>query len=96
MTRKGKARENRTKEGPRTRVRTSGRKNSTPGWPDLHGAGPRGGQNIKRGAKALGVSLPHAHTHSISLSLSFFSSGLLGGHTLTPQRCVFLLFSKYN
>ena len=29
-TRKGKARENRTKEGPRTGVRTSGGTNSTP------------------------------------------------------------------
>ena len=28
---KGKARENRTKEGPRTRVRSSGKTNSTPG-----------------------------------------------------------------
>ena len=30
-TRKGKAHKNRTKEGPRTGVRTSGRRNSTPG-----------------------------------------------------------------
>ena len=29
--RKGKARENRTKEGPKTGVRASGRTNSTPG-----------------------------------------------------------------
>ena len=44
--RKGKARENRTKEGLRTGVRTSGRTNSTPGWPNLHRAGPGGGKNI--------------------------------------------------
>ena len=30
-SRKGKAHENRTKEGPRTGVRTSGKTNSTPG-----------------------------------------------------------------
>ena len=35
-----KARENRTKEGPRTRVRTSGRTNNTPGRPNLHRTGP--------------------------------------------------------
>ena len=28
---KGKAHENKTKEGPRTRVRSSGKRNSTPG-----------------------------------------------------------------
>ena len=40
--------ENRTKEGPRTRVRTSGKTNSTPGWPNLHRAGSGGGEkNIK-------------------------------------------------
>ena len=43
---KGKACENRTKEGLRTGVRTSGRTNSTPGWPNLHRAGPGGGKNI--------------------------------------------------
>ena len=48
--------ENRTKEGPRTGVRTSGRTNSTPGWPNLHRAGPGGGKNIKRGAKAPSLS----------------------------------------
>ena len=40
---KGKARENRTKEGLRTRVRTSGKTNSTPGYPNLQRAGPAGG-----------------------------------------------------
>ena len=38
-TRKGKAHENRTKEGPRTRVKTSGKINSPPGQPNLHRAG---------------------------------------------------------
>ena len=39
---KGKARENRAKEGPRTGVRTSGKTNSPPGSPDLFRAGSRG------------------------------------------------------
>ena len=33
---------NRTKEGPRTGVRTSGRTYSTPGQPNLQRAGPGG------------------------------------------------------
>ena len=45
-TRKGKAHENRTKEGPRTGVRTSGRTSSAPGWPGLHRAGPGGGKKV--------------------------------------------------
>ena len=49
---KGKARTNRTKEGPRTRVRTSGKTNNTPGWPNLHRTGPRRDKHINRGAKA--------------------------------------------
>ena len=77
-TRKGKARENRTKEGLRTGVRTSGRTNSTPGWPNLHRAGPGGGKNIKRRAKGSGLCL-------------LFAS--LGWHALIPG-CIFLLFSK--
>ena len=58
-TKKGKTCENRTKEGPRTGVRTSGKTNSTPGYASLHRAGPGGGEkNIKRGAKIeLGASL---------------------------------------
>ena len=31
---------NRTKEGLRTRVRTPGKTNDTPGWPNLHRTGP--------------------------------------------------------
>ena len=56
--RKGKAWENRTKEGPRT----SGKTNNTPGWPNLHRTGPGRDKHIKRGAKASArsLSLPHA------------------------------------
>ena len=56
-TRKGKAHENRTKEGPRTRVRTSGKLNNTPGWPNLHRAGPERDKHINRGVKASSLSL---------------------------------------
>ena len=51
--RKEKASENRTKEGPRTRVRPSGKTNSPPGQPNLHRADSGGGEikHIKRGAK---------------------------------------------
>ena len=54
--RKGKARKNRTKEG----LRTSGKTNNTPGWPNLHRTGPGRGKHIKRRAKASSLSLPHA------------------------------------
>ena len=62
----GKACENRTKEGPRTGVRTSGRTNSTPGWPNLHRAGPGREKHINRGARAssLSLSLSHVLGHS--------------------------------
>ena len=73
-TRKGKARENRTKADPRTRVRTSGGTSSTPGLPSLHRAGPGGGKNTS-GAKEPGLCL-------------LFTS--LGLHALTPQRCILL------
>ena len=43
---------NRTKEGLRTRVRTPGKTNDTPGWPNLHRTGPGRDKHIKRGAKA--------------------------------------------
>ena len=57
QTRKRKARENGTKEGPRTRVRTSGKTKNTPGWPNLHRTGPGRYKHIKRGAKASSLSL---------------------------------------
>ena len=67
-------RQGRSKEGPRTRMKTSGRTNSTP----LHRAGPGGGKKHIRGeAKALsqGLSLPlTCALLSLSLSLSLFLS----------------------
>ena len=59
-TRKGRARENETKEGPRTGVRTSGKTNTTPGWPNLHRTGPGRDKHINRGARASFLSLFHA------------------------------------
>ena len=47
---------NRRKEGPRTRVRTSDKTNSTPGWPNLQRTGLGREKHIKRGAKALSLS----------------------------------------
>ena len=68
-------RQGRSKEGPRTRVKTSGRTNRTAllAKPNLHRAGPGGGKkHIKGGAKALslGLYLPRVLTLSLSLSLS--------------------------
>ena len=40
-----KAHENRTKEGLRTRLRASGKTNTTPDWPNLHRTGT-GKKNI--------------------------------------------------
>ena len=55
-------RQGRSKGGPRTRVKTSGR-TALLAKPNLHRAGPGGGKkHIKGGAKALsqGLSLPRA------------------------------------
>ena len=40
-------------------MRTSGKTNNIPGWPNLHNTGPGTENHIKRGAKALlSLSLP--------------------------------------
>ena len=44
----------------RTGVRTSGKTNSTPGWPSLHRTGPGRDKRINRGAKASSLSLSPA------------------------------------
>ena len=71
----GKQNKGRSKGGLRTRVRTSGRTNSTPGQPNLHRAGPGGGKNIKRGAKGLSLSVPRV----LSCSSTLFSLHLWVG-----------------
>ena len=47
-------------------VRTSGKTNNTPGWPNLHRAGPGREKHINRGARAsyLSLSLSHVLGHS--------------------------------
>ena len=81
--RKGKARENRTKEDPRTGVSNSGGTNSP-------GGGKKKKTYKKRSQRAGGLSL--ALSLTLSLSLSLFSSCLLGHHALTPRGCIFLYF----
>ena len=41
-------------------MRTSGKTNNTPGWPNLHRTGPGRDKHIKRGAKTSCLSLPRA------------------------------------
>ena len=77
--------ENRTKKGPRTGVRTSGKTNNTPGWPNLHKTGPGTETHIKRGAKAL-FSLSPTRWGAL-----LFAS--LDRRALTPRRWIFLLLS---
>ena len=88
-TRKGKACKYRTKEGPRTRVRTSGRTNSASGQPNLHrqAQGEEKKTYKKRSQRAGGLSPMRRGT------LLFVS---LGRHALTPRGWIFLLFSKLN
>ena len=52
--------ENKTKEDPKTKVRTSGKTNNTLGWPNLHRTGPGREKHINRGAKACSLSLSRA------------------------------------
>ena len=61
-TRKGKAHENRTKESLRTGVRTSGKTDNIPGWPNLHRTGPGRDKHINRGAKSSSLSPTHWDT----------------------------------
>ena len=86
QTRKGKAHENETKEGPRTGVRTSGKTNTTPGWPSLHRTGPGREKHINRGARA--SSLARSPTRWGALLVS------LDQRALTPRRWIFPLSSK--
>ena len=63
-TRKGKARQNRANEGPRTGVRTSGKTNNTPGWSSLRRTGPGRDKHINRGARASSLSPARAGASS--------------------------------
>ena len=57
--RQGREKPTKIKEDPRTGVRTSGKTNNTPGWPNLHRTGPGRDKHINRGAKANSLSLSH-------------------------------------
>ena len=56
--------ENKTKEDPKTKVRTSGKTNNTLGWPNLHRTGPGRDKHIYRRAKTSSLSLSHAQGRS--------------------------------
>ena len=66
----GKVDKNRTKESPRTRMRISGRTNSTPGWPNLHRTGVRGGKHTYKKRNQTAGGLPRMRALVLSLSLS--------------------------
>ena len=64
-------RQGRSKEGPRTRMKTSGRTNSTP----LHRAGPGGGKNIYKEEPKRFLSDSLSRVRALfSFSLSFSHS----------------------
>ena len=71
----GKVHKNRTKEGPRTGVRTSGKTNSTPCQTNLHRTGPRGGEKTYK----------NRSQRARDLSLFFMS---LGQHAVMPRGCI--------
>ena len=89
-------------------MRTSGKTNSTPGWPNLHRTGPGREKHIKSGAKGLSLAgagsgfLPSPSLRlSLSPSLSLSPTGWgallfesLGQYALTPRGWIFLLLSK--
>ena len=80
-TRKGKAHENRTNEGPRTRVKTSGRRNALLASPVYIGQAQGKEETYKkRSQRARVLSL------SLSLSLSFSFSSLCVFWVSMPSR----------
>ena len=83
----GKSPRNETKEGPRTGVRTSGKTNNTPGWPNLHRTGPGREKHINRGAEASSLSLSPARWGALLLAS-------LDRCALKPQRWIFVLSFK--
>ena len=76
-----------TKEGPRTGLRTSGKTDNTPAWPNLHRTGPGREKHINRGARASSLSLSPARWGALLLMS-------LDRRALMPQRWIFLLSSK--
>ena len=56
-TRQGREKPGKMKQKKVQGVRTSGKTNNTPGWPNLHRTGPGRDKQINRGAKASSLSL---------------------------------------
>ena len=79
----GKLNKRRSEDG----VRTSGKTNNTPGWPNLHRTGPGRDKHINRGARASSLSLSPTRWGALLLMS-------LDRHALTPRRWIFLLSSK--
>ena len=93
-------------------MRTSGKTNNTPGWPNLHSTGPGREKHIKRGAKASALARARSRSLSLSLSLSLSPTTaspppfprarwgtplrIFGSMCPQPQRRIFLLSSKLN
>ena len=59
-TRQGREKPGKMKQKKVQGVRTSGKTNNTPGWPNLHRTGPERDKHIHRGAKASSLSLLRA------------------------------------
>ena len=78
-TRKGKAHENRTNEGPRTRVKTSGRRNALLASPVYIGQAQGKEETYKKRSQ-------RARVLSLSLSLSFSFSSLCVFWVSMPSR----------
>ena len=85
----GKARENRTKEGPRTGVRTSGKTNNAPAQAQFTQGRPRDRETYKKRSQSpLLLWLPPSPVGWGDLF------AFLDGRALTPQRWISLLLSK--
>ena len=88
----GKQNKGRSKEGPRTRVRTRGRTNSTPG-PVYRGQAQGGGKNISKEEPRGRGSLSPIHVFSLSFSLCLSLSLLVFWVGMPP--CLEDVFSCY-
>ena len=87
-TRQGREKPGKMKQKKVQGVRTSGKTNNTPGYPNLHRAGPGGEKTEKEEPKRWG---------SLSLNPARWGALLfvsLGRPALMPQRWIFLLSSK--
>ena len=63
-TRQGREKPGKMKQKKVQGVRTSGKTNNTPGWPNLHSTGPGRDKHINRGTRASSLSFSCALGHS--------------------------------